>query len=237
MSEFAVLMPFARSNKTGKVVSILEVERGDKCNCRCLSCNTPVTARQGNINQKHFAHRTDELSTENPCSFSPVTAIALIIRQQLPNLILFNLDGWDFSNVVWEIDTTRFAAQLDAFTRDPYSQKTIGVQIPFANGVCDNVQDLPTELDFVLKINTHAMARFLFSHSTSPQLKSTEEIYMLLIDNWGDFVELLRCPEELINPILEKKTCKSEHKAQSVSGGVETHQKTAQPQQLCLAIY
>ncbi|WP_455772832.1 competence protein CoiA family protein [Vibrio nigripulchritudo] len=38
-----------------------------------MSCNTPVTARKGDVNQWHFSHRTDDASTSRECHFSPVT--------------------------------------------------------------------------------------------------------------------------------------------------------------------
>lgn len=56
-----VKMPFARSNETGKIISITEANRGNACNCRCLSCNTPVTARKADRTW-HFSHRTDKTS-------------------------------------------------------------------------------------------------------------------------------------------------------------------------------
>lgn len=49
MSSFQVLMPFARSNSSNRIVGIDQVERDDDCNCHCLSCGTPVTARLGSI--------------------------------------------------------------------------------------------------------------------------------------------------------------------------------------------
>lgn len=187
-------MSFAISNDTGKVISVLEAKRGNDCNCRCISCNTPVTARKGGVNQIHFAHRIDGSSTSNRCSFSPITAIALILRQQLPKLKSFNLDGWDFTGVCWKVDTTQFGMHLDAFAQDYNSKRTIVLQIPFANGGCTELAQLPEHIDFVLKVDTQAIAQFLTCRGLNSQLKSAEAVYSLLLGNWGHFVEHLRCP-------------------------------------------
>ena len=45
---------------SGKQVHISEVENGDACNCRCIYCGEPLTAKQGNGGKApHFAHKPD----------------------------------------------------------------------------------------------------------------------------------------------------------------------------------
>lgn len=42
-----VLIPFARSTSTNKVVGVDEVQSGLACECVCLYCNTPLVANKG----------------------------------------------------------------------------------------------------------------------------------------------------------------------------------------------
>lgn len=47
-------------NSYGKQVHISEVKNGDACNCRCIYCGEPLTAKQGNGGKApHFAHKPD----------------------------------------------------------------------------------------------------------------------------------------------------------------------------------
>lgn len=40
----------------GKLIPVVEAERGLKCNCKCPNCNLPLEARKGNKRKAHFAH-------------------------------------------------------------------------------------------------------------------------------------------------------------------------------------
>ena len=47
-------------DSSGKQVHISEVKNGDACNCRCMYCGEPLTAKQGNGGKApHFAHKPD----------------------------------------------------------------------------------------------------------------------------------------------------------------------------------
>lgn len=188
MNVSSVLMPFARHNVTNRIVGIEQVQRGNSCNCRCLSCNTSVTARKANVNQWHFAHRTNDHGTNSDCKFSPVTAIALILREQLPSLRVFNLDEIDLTDVKWCIDTKVDGELFDAYGINAKNKTSIAVEIPFANGKPANLHNWSSLVDIVLKIDTHAMAGSLFSHVTSNRVYSPEQLFALLLSNWSLWV-------------------------------------------------
>ena len=58
-------IPFAKSNKTGRIVSVFEVERGLACGCVCPECLNPVEACKG---PKRFYFRHGKSSIGNrPC--------------------------------------------------------------------------------------------------------------------------------------------------------------------------
>ncbi len=44
-------------NPEGKLVHIDTVPNGRNCNCVCEGCGKPLIARQGDVNQHHFAHK------------------------------------------------------------------------------------------------------------------------------------------------------------------------------------
>ncbi|MFG0888108.1 competence protein CoiA family protein [Vibrio sp. CJQ_6] len=203
MSSFQVLMPFARSNSSNRIVGIEQVERGDDCNCHCLSCGTPVTARLGNINQWHFAHRTDKNTTSSECEFSPVTALALIIRQQLPTLVNFDLDEWDFNNVQWEVECTKYGVQVDAYTKDLTSNISVVMDIPFESSRNLLPEAVPEDIDIILSVDTHKMARQLYPSKSPVKLLSSEEVFNYLLNHWEDLVEMLRWPQSTIEQPCE----------------------------------
>lgn len=202
MSEFFVLMPFAKSNKTGQIIGIQEAERGSKCDCRCLSCNTPVTARQAEINQWHFAHRTSDSSTTNECKFSPITAVSLILRQQFPvHLTDFDLDEWPFSNIVWNIDKVIDGCHFDAYGKDEISGHTVAIEIPFANYSGFDINKYPDSVDFVLRVDTHSLARKLFASADKLKLYTSDEVFDYFLESWASLVVMHRWPQ----PELEVK--------------------------------
>ena len=52
----ALLLPFAKRNGTGELVSPEQVSRGLSCDCSCPGCGRPVLAKQGTEKVWHFAH-------------------------------------------------------------------------------------------------------------------------------------------------------------------------------------
>jgi competence protein CoiA len=53
-------------NEFNHLVHVREVERGLACQCRCVVCEEPLVARQGNVREHHFAHA----SNREPCDSS-----------------------------------------------------------------------------------------------------------------------------------------------------------------------
>lgn len=53
-------------NEFNHLVHVSEVNRGLACQCRCVVCEEPMIARQGNIRGHHFAHA----SNREPCDSS-----------------------------------------------------------------------------------------------------------------------------------------------------------------------
>jgi hypothetical protein len=68
--DMETLIPFAIRSTTGELVSVDEVESGAACECICLSCEAPMVARKGPINQHHFAHMAKATNHELLCDFN-----------------------------------------------------------------------------------------------------------------------------------------------------------------------
>ncbi len=77
------LLPFGQDIETGDFVDIGNVPNGDKCGCICPSCQTLLTARHGEKNEWHFAHKVKKShnSTKVPCDFSFYVSVRMMIRQ------------------------------------------------------------------------------------------------------------------------------------------------------------
>ncbi|WP_417869488.1 hypothetical protein [Vibrio furnissii] len=188
---FDILMPFAEAITTRKVVGIAEVERGDQCNCRCLSCKTPVTARKGEVNQWHFSHRTDKTITEKDCQYSPITAIALILRQQLSLLPSLQIGGHQYDNLRWSIEAQAYGQSIDLLAVQPAGGVSIAIEVPFASdtGFCTEKMQ---EVDIILSIDTKAIASALFSTQGNTHSYLPEDICESLLTNWSRWVKELK---------------------------------------------
>ncbi|WP_156486279.1 competence protein CoiA family protein [Marinomonas sp. TW1] len=77
------LLPFGQDIESGEFVDVGSVPNGDKCGCICPSCKTFLTARQGEKNEWHFAHKVNKShnSTKVPCDFSFYVSVRMMIRQ------------------------------------------------------------------------------------------------------------------------------------------------------------
>lgn len=53
-------------DQSSRLVFVSEVPRGLACQCRCVACNEPLIARQGEVREHHFAHA----SGREPCDVS-----------------------------------------------------------------------------------------------------------------------------------------------------------------------
>tara|TARA_Y100000296_G_C5179392_1_gene262473 strand:- start:8992 stop:10086 length:1095 start_codon:yes stop_codon:yes gene_type:complete len=79
------LIPFGEQTATGDLVDVGEVEKGERCNCICPSCKTPLIARKGGIKEWHFAHKSHarriKKETEKPCDMSFAVSVRLMAKQ------------------------------------------------------------------------------------------------------------------------------------------------------------
>lgn len=77
------LIPFALSLDKNILVDVADVQSGKECGCICPSCNIPLIAKKGNVNEWHFAHDSqyndkDQVLT---CDFSWTIAVKMMIKQ------------------------------------------------------------------------------------------------------------------------------------------------------------
>lgn len=76
-------IPFGLDTNTGVLVDVYDVQRGRGCDCICPSCETPLVARQGRVNEWHFAHasRSNYSQTQKECDYSFYMSVRLMARQ------------------------------------------------------------------------------------------------------------------------------------------------------------
>lgn len=77
------LIPFARRVSDNRLVDVQSVPRGLACNCVCPSCELPLMAKQGAINEWHFSHstRSEDDSAAAFCSYSFFVSARAMLRQ------------------------------------------------------------------------------------------------------------------------------------------------------------
>ncbi|MFC6673246.1 hypothetical protein [Marinobacterium aestuariivivens] len=98
-------VPFALHIETKEYVDVHDVERGRKCKCICPSCDTPLTARQGDVNEWHFAHATRGTSeeTKQDCKFSFYVSVTQMAKQLFAEKQQLDLALPDFVYTVKEL--------------------------------------------------------------------------------------------------------------------------------------
>lgn len=64
-------------NEFNQLVHVKEVERGLACQCRCVVCDEPLIARQGEVRHHHFAHA----SNREPCESNHETLLHRYAKQ------------------------------------------------------------------------------------------------------------------------------------------------------------
>lgn len=83
-------IPFAIETCSGELVEVGQVKTGRDCGCVCPSCGQSVIARQGNINQWHFAHDSKAVAAPHSlCEISfYVCCKRFVIEQLTKNKVL-----------------------------------------------------------------------------------------------------------------------------------------------------
>ena len=64
-------------DQSSRLVFVSEVPRGLACHCRCVVCNEPLIARQGEVREHHFAHA----SGREPCEVSHESLLHRFAKQ------------------------------------------------------------------------------------------------------------------------------------------------------------
>ena len=71
------IITWAFNPKENEWKHIDSVPNGIKCGCECLSCQTQLVARQGEVNEHSFAHQSDNIE----CDWSPESTIHCLAKQ------------------------------------------------------------------------------------------------------------------------------------------------------------
>ena len=119
---------FVALNSQQQLVTIHEVARGLACTCTCVACGEVLIARQGALNEHHFAHYSNKVS----CEVGRETLLHLygkqVIREAMGLQVPY-LPGhapefgdlsswWDFESVQEEVWLDNFRPDLVAHLRD-----------------------------------------------------------------------------------------------------------------------
>ena len=88
-------------DQSSRLVFVSEVPRGLACHCRCLVCNEPLIARQGEVREHHFAHA----SGREPCEVSHESLLHRFAKQ-----VIQEAGGLKVPVDRWVADTLGFDA-------------------------------------------------------------------------------------------------------------------------------
>ncbi|WP_434357000.1 hypothetical protein NF212_14995 [Parasalinivibrio latis] len=203
------MMPFALKNGTNEVVGVDDVPRGGKCDCHCICCGTPVVARQGDINVHCFAHSTAlKEDTDIVCNYSPETAVALILRQELINrseLVLFDHDlGFAYSVNIsrWELNHRTEFSTVDMMAETDFGHR-IALDIPYPGRHADTADFGKLDVELICRIIPKTLTEQVHDWKNSIKAESVvDELFRNpnLIEPIG--IEPPAMPKEIQSPVL-----------------------------------
>lgn len=90
------LIPFAIRDSGGRPVDVHDVPRGKKCECVCPSCKGRLIARQGKVNEWHFAHEIQRY--DSICEYTFFVSLRDMVKYLLVDGINFRLPGLNFDD-------------------------------------------------------------------------------------------------------------------------------------------
>lgn len=91
------LIPFGLNTESNTIVDVHDVQKGKACGCICPSCHTTLIAKQGDINEWHFAHLSNKESidtVENICEYSFYTSVRLMALQLIGQQFCIKLPAY-----------------------------------------------------------------------------------------------------------------------------------------------
>jgi hypothetical protein len=86
MTDRFVKIPYGLHVPTGRMIHIASARNGDDCECVCAECGWALRARQGPVNEAHFAHQPDGHGGGGgggPCVTAPETSLHKAAKQFL----------------------------------------------------------------------------------------------------------------------------------------------------------
>lgn len=119
--EDSIMSMFVALNSQQQLVTIQQVPRGLACTCTCVECGEVLIARQGALNEHHFAHYSNKVS----CEVGRETLLHLygkqVIREamglQVPHLPDHTPEFGDLSSW-WDFEAVQEEVWLDNFRPD-----------------------------------------------------------------------------------------------------------------------
>lgn len=108
-------IPFGLRVADEEIVDVCEVPNGSRCGCICPSCQMPLQAKQGNINQWHFAHDSQHAheQTKTVCTYSFYPSVRLMAKQVVGEGFQLDLPGLTgqiayYQGVRWSLEYKAF---------------------------------------------------------------------------------------------------------------------------------
>lgn len=135
---------FVALNSQQQLVTIHEVARGLACTCTCVACGEVLIARQGALNEHHFAHYSNKVS----CEVGRETLLHLygkqVIREamglQVPYLPGHAPEFGDLSSW-WDFEAVQEEVWLDSFRPDLVAHLRGGQQVLIEVAVTSFIDD------------------------------------------------------------------------------------------------
>jgi hypothetical protein len=170
------LLLWGEDAATGKLVSIHNAKNGIECNLRCPACGERLIARQGEINQHHFAHLSGKT-----CAGAIETVLHLRAKEFISKCNQIRLGNnkhfaYDYAKVEAPIDNLR----VDVLLRNTIANRELVVEIFVSHLLTPRkiVQlnrlgftVLEIDLSWVERdIDPSELAKLLFEHSDSRDL-------------------------------------------------------------------
>jgi hypothetical protein len=180
-----VRIPFAINANTGEYVTVDEMPSGEQCGCICPSCKAPLSAKKGEVNQHHFAHKPRTINPDEPCEITFERAFLWMCVSILKNADHLTLPALNYQWQGVDIAATAETAVRHVHKRSHWlgAEQNIDTEI--------TVNDIPIKLELSLQnrlisVNPNADNAQVFVNLSelATEVQKARQGYLPLMSQW-----------------------------------------------------
>jgi uncharacterized protein YuzE len=201
-------IPFGVS-KTGRIVTVQEVERGRQCECTCPACNKALIACQGDIVTYYFRHDVED----RRCIAARETGIHRFAKQVICETLLLQCPG----DIAYRKLSTAIPEMQLSDTR------------PDVMATTDDGEQIAIEIWVAHKVPTSKIERFIRDQQVSMEidLRLHRLVPVENVEQWREIV-LASAPREWLFPDKATRELQAQRRAAHIQQLKEKYEQAVE---------